>query len=403
MAFSNLYEGLGSRWFKFIHSYKLIYNQCWEDPRIDREALEIAPHDVVMVITSAGCNALDYALQTPKAVHAVDMNPRQNALLALKIAAARVLDYEDFFTMFGKGYLPDHKHVYRAKLRRELPDFAAKIWDDSINYFSGKGWRSSFYFNGTAGTFARFINTYIDRVAHVRTGFNDLLASTNLDDQRHIYYTYIKEAFWNKFVKWTMGRNETLSLLGVPKPQRTQVDTTYAGGIVKFIEDRVDAVFASLPFWDNYFWRVYLTGSYSESCCPEYLKRENFDRLRNQAVDRVQMFNGSIEEFLEQHPGEVTKFVLLDHMDWLSSLCQPLLQREWQQIVRRAAPGARVIWRSGGLKVDYVDPIEVTTQSGKRARVGELLSYNQKLAQTLHKRDRVQTYGSFYIADLQPC
>ena len=32
------------------------------------------------MITSGGCNALDYLLDEPRRIYAVDMNPRQNAL-----------------------------------------------------------------------------------------------------------------------------------------------------------------------------------------------------------------------------------------------------------------------------------------------------------------------------------
>jgi len=50
-----------SRWFfNQIHSRYLIYNQCWEDPAIDNEVLNIGPDDRLVMITSAGCNALDY-------------------------------------------------------------------------------------------------------------------------------------------------------------------------------------------------------------------------------------------------------------------------------------------------------------------------------------------------------
>ena len=65
----------------------------------------------------------------------------------------------------------------------------------------------------------------------------------------------------------------------------------------------------------------------------------------------------------------------------------------------RAAPNARVLWRSGGLTVDYIDPIEVEV-GGRRRRLGELLVYHRDLAAELHARDRVHTYGSFHIADL---
>ncbi|MBM4095115.1 MAG: DUF3419 family protein, partial [Planctomycetes bacterium] len=59
-------EWMSSRWFQFVHQNNLVYNCCWEDPRLDRIALDLGPDDTVMVITSAGCNALDYALVGPQ-------------------------------------------------------------------------------------------------------------------------------------------------------------------------------------------------------------------------------------------------------------------------------------------------------------------------------------------------
>ena len=55
-------EWVSGRVFKFVHGNNLVYNTCWEDPRLDRQALELTSQDRVMVITSAGCNALDYLL-----------------------------------------------------------------------------------------------------------------------------------------------------------------------------------------------------------------------------------------------------------------------------------------------------------------------------------------------------
>ncbi len=89
--------------FGFVHGNNLVYNTCWEDPRLDHVALELGPTDRVMMITSAGCNALDYALKSPARIHCVDVNPRQNALLELKQQCIRKLDYDDFFAFFGRG------------------------------------------------------------------------------------------------------------------------------------------------------------------------------------------------------------------------------------------------------------------------------------------------------------
>src|SRR3954447_22179832 len=121
-------DWVSGRVFKFVHGNNLVYNTCWEDPRVDRLGLDLRPTDNVLVITSAGCNALDYALCGPEHVYAVDMNPRQNALLDLKLAGIRGLEYEDFFRMFGYGHHPETKKLYREKLRPALPLWSRSYW-----------------------------------------------------------------------------------------------------------------------------------------------------------------------------------------------------------------------------------------------------------------------------------
>ena len=74
-------------------------------------------------------------------------------------------------------------------------------------------------------------------------------------------------------MKFAMNRDTTMSMLGVPKAQRRQIETQYPGGLVKFIQDCVESRLSqSLPIHDNYFWRVYLNGQYTRECCPEYLQ-----------------------------------------------------------------------------------------------------------------------------------
>ena len=394
-----LTEGLNHTWFRFVHGRSLVYNTCWEDPRLDREALDLGPGDRVLAITSAGCNVLDYVLERPEHIFAVDLNCRQNALLELKLAGIRRLDYESFFSMFGRGKLRQVRGTYEAFLRPELSPPARAYWDKHIEFFSGRGWRRSFYFHGTAGTFARLMNGYLDRIARVRDGIEAILGAATIDEQRAIYERSLRDLVWTRSVRWAVGRDVTLSLLGVPKAQRDQVERDYSGGITQFIQDCVEAVFSRLPLRDNYFWRVYLTGEYTRECCPEYLKPVNFAKLKEGLVDRISTHTCSVAEFLESSPTTLTRFVLLDHMDWLSSSTGTGLTREWQAIVNRAAPRARLIWRSGGLRSDFVDQVEVLV-AGRKTRVQEILNYDTGLAAMLHPLDRVHTYGSFWIANL---
>ena len=391
-----LVDWLNVRMFNFVHQNNLVYNTCWEDPRLDRVAMDIGPDDNILVITSAGCNALDYALNSPNAVYAIDMNPRQNALLELKMAGLRRLEFEDFFALFGQGKHDDASKIYHQAMRSDLSPWSQEYWDKKIKLFDKQ---KSFYFFGTSGQFARMINFYVDRVVRVRPWIDQLLSASDVEQQRDIYEGEIRDRFWTRPLNFAMGRNATLSMLGVPRAQRQQVDKHYEGGIVQFVQDSVEAVFAKLPISDNYFWRVYLTGEYTNQCCPEYLKPENFDRLKNGLVERVSTHTDSVEGFLRKNDVSISRYVLLDHMDWLSTQFYPLLESEWQAILLRATPDARVLWRSGGLKTDFVDRVNVRL-NGTQRELGELLTYNKELAAELHELDRVHTYGSFYIADV---
>lgn len=393
-----LAEAVSRRCFQFVHQNNLVYNTCWEDPRLDREALRLGPDDAVVVITSAGCNALDYLLDEPREIHAVDMNFRQNALLDLKVAGIRKLDYATFFELFGNGRLRNAHDVYHDALRDELSLPSRRYWDRYIDLFSG-GEDRSFYFRGTAGRFARFINWYIDRIARVRPLLDDLLHAPTIDAQREIYYQRLKPKFWGRFLRWIVGRDATLSALGVPRAQRKQVERNCPGGIAGFIERCLDSVFGELPLADNYFWRVYLTGRYSPECRPSYLIPENFARLQVGLVDRLTTHTDTVAGFLNSHDRPISRFVLLDHMDWLAGAAPQALADEWQAVFDRATPEARILWRTGGTQTDFVDEIEVVRRD-RRLRLGETLTYDDASAARLHAVDRVHTYGRFLIADI---
>ncbi len=392
-------DHVSKAWFKFVHGSSLVYNTCWEDPRLDHIALELTEKDNVLVITSAGCNALDYALSSPNHVYTVDVNPKQNALLDLKIAAIKHLSYEDFFQLFGNGSHPKFKQFYQEKLRAELPEPSRKFWDKRAKFFSGKGRRPSFYFYGSSGMFAWLINFYIDRVKKIRPVINELLAAQTIEAQKDIYQRYrLRQTMWTPFLKWAMKRDTTLALLGVPRAQRKQLDRDYPGGILQFVVDSIETVFTELPIKDNYFWRVYLTGKYTKDCCPNYLTEEGFAKLKGGLVNKVSTHTNTLLGFLKENPVTISRYILLDHMDWLAEVKPKILEAEWQAMIDRAAPQTRLQWRSAGLTVGFVDPIEVKIGNGTK-KLGEMFKYNTELAAELHPQDRVHTYGSYYIAN----
>ncbi|KAB8339012.1 hypothetical protein FH972_021951 [Carpinus fangiana] len=105
-----------------------IYAFTWEDARVDARLLNIKSDDVILAITSAGDNVLAYALERPKRIHAIDLNPSQNHLLELKLAAFTALGYDDVWALFGEGKHANFREVLISKLSPHLSSAAFQFW-----------------------------------------------------------------------------------------------------------------------------------------------------------------------------------------------------------------------------------------------------------------------------------
>lgn len=390
--------------FNAVYGRSLVYNTCWEDPAVDRRALSIAPDDTILAITSAGCNILDYALCAPRRIYAVDANPRQTALLELKIAGIRGLDFGDYFALFGDGRHPRIESLYRDALRSHLSPFAQGYWDRRLHWFGHRGSADTFYFHGLSGFVARAFRAYLHVRPSLRGAVSRILEAGSMDDQRAIYDRDIEPRMWGSGMQWLLRRQVTMSLLGVPHPQRKEVQRQHAGGVPGFIRESIGYVFRELPVSSNYFWSLYLRGSYTPDCCPEYLKAENFLALKRGLVDCIEPVSCTVTEFLSRRRVDddgISKFVLLDHMDWMASYDHIALGEEWRWIMRRAAPGARLIFRSAHAEPTYLDSVWIGRRHRLR-RLREVVNFHPALARELTRDDRVHTYAGFHIGDLEP-
>ena len=87
-------ERMFTMWFRGF-----VYNQIWEDPRVDAQALQIGPESSLFTISSGGCNVLNYLIHKPKRIVAVDLNHNHMSLTRLKLAAIQHLpDYDSAST-----------------------------------------------------------------------------------------------------------------------------------------------------------------------------------------------------------------------------------------------------------------------------------------------------------------
>lgn len=370
--------------FNQIHQRSLVYNTCWEDPRCDRQLLDLQRDSKVVMITSAGCNALDYLLDSPSKIECVDMNPRQNALLEIKMSSMNCGNYYEHFALFGKGKSHFAKDYYTESLRGKLPQFAQNYWDSNISFFSGKGIRKSFYFYGSSGLIAWLFNKYLKTNRKLFANIEQLLNAKTIDEQRFIYEG-IEPMLINNAIKWLLNRHLTMCMLGVPKSQQDLFIKKYENGAAGFIQDCLKKVFMEIPIQDNYFWRVYIDGVYSIDCCPNYLKKENYEVIAKQ-THKIQTHTHTLSSFLQQNPGEYSHYVLLDHQDWLANYHLAALEEEWKLILRNSQQGTKILLRSAGEKIDFVPDF-----------VKRNVCFESTKTINIHREDRVGTYGSVHL------
>ena len=372
--------------FKQVHGNNLVYNTCWEDPRCDRKLLNFNNDTEIVMITSAGCNALDYLLDNPKKIHCIDMNPRQNALLELKMAVFAGADHQTLFQLFGKGKHEDVKPIYNEQIRPHLPEFAQQYWDKNIKFFNGKGLRKTFYHYSTSGTFAWLANQYLKARKKLYRQIQQLFESENLERQALIYRE-IEGRILNPIVGWFVNRHLTMSLVGVPRAQQDLFVDKYEKGALGYIQECLRKVFTEQPITDNYFWRLYLNGEYTETCCPSYLEENNFDLICQQ-LNKVKTYTNTISGFLKANPKPYSHYILLDHQDWLAANDIPALEEEWRLILENSKPGTKILLRSAAEEVDFFPDF-----------VLQKVDFEQEKALTeqIHQEDRVGTYASVYL------
>ncbi|KAI1131258.1 hypothetical protein F5Y10DRAFT_80431 [Nemania abortiva] len=349
-----------------------IYAFTWEDTRVDERILKLKPSDVVLAITSAGDNILSYALQGPARIHAVDLNPTQNHLLELKVAAFQSLEYEDLWKIFGEGKHPDFRALLISKMSPHLSSRAFQYWLSNHHIFTKN--RGGLYDTGGSKHGIRIFR-WITQVFGCRAAVKDLLAARTLNEQREIWRNRVRPALLSRLVSNFVVSQESFlwTALGVPKNQLAILEADHAvsdvvcgpnptakntrsHAIWQYMVDTLDPMVESTHIAaDNPYYLVCLDGKYSRQCHPDYLSPKAHSRLsRPDALDNLRIHTDEIDEVLARiGPGSLTVAVVMDSMDWFD----PGSDAATSQITklnRALKMGGRVMLRSAGLKPWYL-------------------------------------------------
>ena len=373
-----------------------VYNQIWEDPRVDLQALRLAPDSRVLTISSGGCNALNYLLADPASVTAVDLNRHHIYLLELKIAALRHLPrYEDFFEFFGFGSGKNTQANYLRYIAPHLNPEARKFWESNTlggGYLYGQ--RISFFRD--RGLYEHSRNGYFLRVFH-RLGKllggdpSRLLDANSLEEQRELYDKHV-DPFFDSLIARALGKIPVTTFgLGIPPQQHDELKTDLKDGetIIDIYRERVRKLACDFPIDDNYFaWQAFSRKYDTDAmkALPEYLKLENYEHLKANA-DRIHTHIGSATDIIKHSPAATfDRFVFLDAQDWMNADQKTEL---WSAIAEKAESGSRIIFRTAGA----ASPIETDLPAELRSR----FVYEEAVSRELFKEDRASIYGGFHL------
>jgi S-adenosylmethionine-diacylglycerol 3-amino-3-carboxypropyl transferase len=377
-----------------------VYNQIWEDPRVDLKALNLDENSRVLTISSGGCNALNYLLESPESVTAVDLNRHHIFLLNLKLTALKNLPaYEDFFNFFGFGKHKNNLDNYKKFIAPNLDEETRKFWESSslfgkissgtrINYFKKGG----LYEHSRNGYFLRFFHKF-SRLLGCKP--DELLKAETPEEQEELYQKFIAP-FFDSFVIKTIGKLPiTMFGLGIPPQQYEELkkDLAEGGTLIDVYRERAHRLAVEYPIYENYFaWQAFARkyDTKNRQAIPDYLKEENYEKLKSNA-NRLRTKIGSITEEIKNAPKDTfNRFIFLDAQDWMNA---EIMSDLWQSIADKGEKGARIIFRTAGAS----SPIEVNLPKDLRAN----FVYEKELSKQLFKQDRASIYGGFHLYTLK--
>lgn len=388
-------QGVLERLFTFWFN-GLIYNQIWEDPRVDIEGLRLDEDSRLLTISSGGCNTLNYLTVQPQSIVAVDLSSCHLALTRLKLAAVAYLPgYDDLFRFFGCANDELNLVNYVRYLRDRLDEQTRQFWEGGsrlrrwvcgprIEYFS-----SNLYNHGSMGLFIRLAHG-LARIKKVDTRL--LLTGCSQEEREILYQRYCEPVLNSMPVKMLAKLPFLLHALGVPPAQLERIKIEEGKDLLSVYQTRVKRLLVDFPPEDNYFaWQAFARcyDTVERRAVPDYLKEDFFHHLKSN-VHRIQTYRSTLTAFLRSQPdNSLNRFVFLDAQDWMTP---EQINELWTEVARVGRPGSRILFRTGGSE----SVVERALTPDLRAR----FIYEREFSVDLFRRDRSAIYGGVHVYEM---
>lgn len=380
-------ERLFAAWFGGF-----VYNQIWEDPAVDAEALNLSPASRVLAISSAGCNVLNYLIHAPQSITAVDLNHNHLAVTRLKIAAMKHLpDYESFFALFGAGDDAGNPGRVERHVAPHLSESERAYWFGSRGL---KGRRIDWFATGfyKRSHLGRLLGMIHKGLCAVGRDPRQMLEARDPAERGRIFDTRFAPLYSNAVLNWLGASPLSVYSLGIPPSQHAELARDTKGELLAEYRRRTRRLICDWPLEDNCFAWQTLARRYDREGrrgVPDYLKPELYGVIKAR-LDSIQTrLTSTIDAIEGARPGDFDSFVFLDSQDWMPA---KVLERQWRAIARVALPGARIIFRTSAAG----SPIERSLPADLLVR----FRYRAAESAAFYKADRSAIYGGFHLYEV---
>ena len=261
------------------------YSNCWEDTNNLLESLDIE-NNIGLSVLSAGDNTFSLLLKNPKKIVAFDINKTQIYLFNLKKAGIENLEYEDLLCLLGISNINKSYDIFLT-----LEQYMDK---ESFEYFKK---HPEFFKKGIVniGKFEKYFQVFVKWILPLfssKKRIKKLASFKNVKEQEEYYNKVINNkrlrCIFNIFFGFkVMGR------LGRDKNFYNYVENKEESG--KNIKKIFDYGITHIANYDNPYINYVLTNSFKEYCMPLYLKKENFNIIKDR-IDRIEVINSNLEQ-----------------------------------------------------------------------------------------------------------
>jgi len=307
-------------------SRTLNFTSANEDGATELAALALKPADHVLCLTASGARPLDLLLGNPARITSIDINPAQNELARLKVAAFRALGDEAVHAYLGIAPTRHRMDLHR-QVNAQLSPASRNFWEVRRGLIAAGVWH--------AGRWERVLRFGAAGTGLIRGRSIDMLfGAPTLAAQAEIWRTRFDDAIWHATVRLLSQRWFWTRIIGepggafLPPPAESEARLT---GLFRRASGNVF-------FRDSDFAVLLLKGRHTQSrALPLHLQSGNMPIIRER-LDRIHFAEEGLATLGMSGLGPFDAFSISD----FGSYCgQADYDACWGGILAAARPGAR--------------------------------------------------------------